>query len=76
MQSILKLIIVQQIIREKKIWNAVYDTGFGSVRPWNSQTASELEELGYVGMPPGSTSPEPPRPTIEPTPCPPDEPCP
>ncbi|MGB6301880.1 MAG: hypothetical protein WBF90_37695 [Rivularia sp. (in: cyanobacteria)] len=51
----------------KGIWNAVYDGAYGSVRPWNSQTASELRKLGYIGMPPGSTSPKPPKPTPRPT---------
>ena len=65
--------------RGKKVWNAVYDLGYGSVRGWNTETANELEELGYVGMQPGSTSPKPPKPTppIDPD-CVPDEnaPCP
>lgn len=61
---------------KKGTWNAVYDGAYGSVRPWNTSTANELKRLGYVGMPPGSTSPKPPKPTIEPTPCLSDEPCP
>lgn len=56
-----------------KVWNAVYDVGNDSALPWNSQTSRELRRLGYVGMPPGST---PPKPPIEPTPCPFDEECP
>lgn len=51
----------------KGIWNAVYDGAYGSVRSWNTSTAAELKRLGYVGMPPGSTSPKPPKPTPKPT---------
>lgn len=60
----------------KKSWNAVYDGAFGSVRPWNTETANQLKKLGYAGMPPGNTSP---RPTAATEPnCVPDEnaPCP
>lgn len=34
---------------EKKIWTAVYDGAFGSVREWSSQTETELRQLGLLG---------------------------
>ena len=34
---------------EKKIWSAVYDGAFGSVREWSSQTETELKQLGLLG---------------------------
>ena len=37
-------------------WNAIYDGAFGSVRPWNQQTQSELKKLGLIGTKPGNTS--------------------
>lgn len=46
----------------KKSWNAVYDVGFGSVRPWNAPTATELSKLGFIGMSPGNTPPRPTQP--------------